>query len=81
MKDLSTFDPRTESHKQINSDDVSNFFCKIQISNKNAVLFKSIESCDTTVCSGFSSLIVQNIKEKVPLHNTKTGQVVMQIFL
>ena len=65
MKDLSAFDPKIESHRQFISDDVSNFSHKIQIINKNAVLFKSIETCDTTVCSDFSSLIVQNIKEKV----------------
>ena len=67
MKDLSVFDPRIESNRQINSDDVSNFFHKVQIINENTALFKSIETCDTTVCSGFSSLIVQNIKELVPL--------------
>ena len=67
MKYLSVFDPRIESNRQINSDDVSNFFHKVQIINENAALFKSIETCDTTVCSGFSSLIVQNIKELVPL--------------
>ena len=81
MKDLSAFNPRIESHRQINSDDVSNFFHKVQIINKNAVLFKSIEICDTTVCSGLSSLIVQNIKEKVLLQNTKTEQEATQIFL
>ena len=72
MNELSAFDPRIESHRQISSDDVSNFLHKVQIINKNAVLFKSIETCDTTVCSDFSSLIVQNIKEKVLLQNTKT---------
>ena len=79
-KGLSTFDPRIESHRQINSD-VSNFFHKVQIINENAVLFKSIETCDTTVCSDSSSLIVQDIKEKVLLQNTKTEQEIMQIFL
>ena len=67
MKDLSVFDPRIESNRQINSDDVSNFFHKVQIINENTALFESIETCDTTVCSSFSSLIVQNIKELVPL--------------
>ena len=57
------------------------FFYKIQIINKNAALFKSIETCDTTVCSDFSSSVVQNIKEKVLLQNTKTGQETIQIFL
>ena len=80
MKELTAFDPRIESHRQISSDDVSNFFDKVQIINKNAVLFKSIEICDTTVCSDFSSLIVQNIKEKVLLQNTKTEQETTQIF-
>ena len=28
MKDLSAFNPRIESHRQINSDDVSNFFIR-----------------------------------------------------
>ena len=41
---------------------------------KKKKLFKSIETCDTTVCSDFSSLIVENIKEKVLLQNTKTEQ-------
>ena len=49
MKDLSAFDPRIKIHRQINSDDVLNFFHNVQIINKNAVLFKSIETCDTTV--------------------------------
>ena len=78
---LNAFDPRIESHRQINLDGVSNFFHKVQIINKNVVLFKSIEICDTTVCSDFSSLIVQNIKEKVLLQNTKTEQETTQIFL
>ena len=72
MKDFSVFDPRIENHGQITSDDVSNFFHKVNIINKNAVLFKSIKTCGTTVCSDFSSFIVQNIKEKVILQNTKT---------
>ena len=71
MKDFSAFDPRIENHGKITSD-VSNFFHKVNIINKNAVLFKSIKTCDTTVCSDFSSLIVQNIEEKVILQNTKT---------
>ena len=48
---------------------------------KKKKLFKSIETCDTTVCSDFSSLIVENIKEKVLLQNTKTEQETTQIFL
>ena len=44
-------------------------------------LFKSIETSDTTVCSDFSSLIVQNIKERVLLQNTTTEQETTQIFL
>ena len=58
MKERSAFSPRIESHRQISSDDVSNLFHKIQIINKNEILFKSIETCDTTICSDFSSLIV-----------------------
>ena len=37
MKDLSAFD---FGHRQINSDDISSFFHKVQIISKNAVLFK-----------------------------------------
>ena len=44
-------------------------------------LFKSIETSDTTVCSDFSSLIVQNIKERVLLQNTTTELETTQIFL
>ena len=53
MKELSAFDPRIESHRQINLDDVSDLFHKVQIINKNAVLFKPIEICHTTICSDF----------------------------
>ena len=37
---VSAFDPRIESHRQINSDDASNFFLKVQIINKNAVFME-----------------------------------------
>ena len=70
MKDLSTFDSRIERHRQINS----NFFHETQIKNKNAVLFNRIETCDTTVCSDFSSLIIHNIQEKVRLQITKQNR-------
>ena len=63
MKDLSVFDLRIESHRQIYSHNVSNFFHNVQIINKNAVLLESIKTCDTIICSDFSSLIIQNIKE------------------
>ena len=53
MKDLGAFDSRIVSHRKINSDNVSNFFYKVQIINKNEVLLKSIETCDTVVCSDF----------------------------
>ena len=80
IKDPGAFDPRIESHRQINSGGVSNFFHRVQIINKNAVLFKSIETCDTTVCSDFSSLIIQNEKEKVLSQNIKTEQEKTQAF-
>ena len=80
IKDPSAFDPRIESHRQINSGGVSNFFHRVQIINKNAVLFKSIETCDTTVCSDFSSLIIQNEKEKVLSQNIKAEQEKTQTF-
>ena len=70
VKDLSTFDSRIERHRQINS----NFFHETQIKNKNVVLFNRIETCDTTVCSDFSSLIIHNIQEKVRLQITETEQ-------
>ena len=58
IKKLSAFDPRIEGYRLSNSDDVSNFLHKVQIDN---------ETSDTTVCSDFSSLIVQNVKKKVLL--------------
>ena len=73
MKDLSVFYLRIESHRQIYSHNVSNFFYNVQIINKNAVLFESIKTCDTIICSDFSSLIIQNIKEKVLLQNIKAS--------
>ena len=79
MKNFSAFDPRIDIHRQVN--DVWNLFPKVQIINKNAFLFKSIETYDTTVCSDFSSLIIQNIKEKVLFQNTKTEEETALILL
>ena len=80
IKDLIVFDPRIDSHGQINSDDISNFFHKVQPINENPVLFKSLETCDMSLVR-FFQLNFQNIKGKALLQNTKTEQEATEIFL
>ena len=65
MKELNSFDPRIESQRQINSDNISHFFINIQLINETVVLFKSIESLSTKVVADFSRIIVDNMKEKI----------------
>ena len=52
-----------------------------QIKNENAALFNTTETCGRTVCSDFSSLIIQNIQEKVLLQITETEQETTHTFL
>ena len=54
MKELNSFDPSTESQREINSDNISHFFRKIQLIIENAVLFKSNETLSTKVVADFS---------------------------
>ena len=48
MKHLQDFDPRIESHRNIVVGDVSTFFRKLQLTDENIFLFKSIEFLGTT---------------------------------
>ena len=54
VKELNSFDPSTESQREINSDNISHFFRKIQLIIENAVLFKSNETLSTKVVADFS---------------------------
>ena len=65
MKELNSFDPRIESQRQINSDNILHFFINIQLINETVVLFKSIETLSTKVVADFSRIIVDNMKEKI----------------
>ena len=73
MKDLQEFDPRAEHHRDINTENLSNFIRKVQVIKKDAVLFKSIETMSNTVISDHSGLLIENLKEKALL-NAPTAQ-------
>ena len=67
MKHLQDFDPRIESHRNIIVGDVSTFFRKLQLTDENIVLFKSIESLGTTNHVNFESVLIKSIVNKVML--------------
>lgn len=65
MNELTSFDPRTESQRQKNFDNICHFFRKIQLINENAVFFKSIETTTNKVVADFSRIPVDNIKANI----------------
>lgn len=81
LEELEAFDPRIESQREIDTNHLSQFFRKVQEINRDAVLFKSIETLSTTVMTDFSNTIVHNVKERVLAKKLNTEQEATQLLL
>ena len=80
--ELNKFDPRIETDRQISENNLSSFLESVQKLNKNAVIFKSIESLGVTNETNFTHMEMQSICAKtIPESENHDEQALIKLLM